>query len=373
MSGDPQYSVYVTGRGGTSTPQDVDLTPSMERVRYGREVNISTLAEVNLPADCCDLVVGVEPWAHELRIVRNNIDVWSGPVWQVGLSEDGSETRVLARDMLAWLQVRAAHALLNYTLVTTENPDGLGRIQDRLFAEKVIVDALSPEDSMGLLKYLQIMDPCGDEVLTDRKLDPTEGDMSWTDGLQPMLGSSLDITAFGRRIIVGCVGQQFGGTTATVITNQDLIGKWNLSRRGDIWGSRWIATGKEGADANSTVVTVGSAGGTSPRYGLVERKATVSTVGTDDGADAVAAAKLAEFDSYPPWQLNGVDQTGIDPGELHPDTDWDWARVPAGGGVGIAVESCGAKVAFQARLDKLEVDVRPTGEAVTASFTTAKV
>lgn len=363
MSAQPTYRTYVTERGSGQTV--ADFGNKATRIRWGRQLNVSTLAEVEVTDACADIVGICEPWAHELHIHRNGREVWVGPVSQPVLRQDGLSL-LFARDMLAWLQVRAVHALIDQT--TT----GPGQTTPVVFADAVIRDALNPEDSMGLLPLLTNMGECPSAVASDHKVDPTLGDMSWENGLSPMFGGGIDIAAFGRRIMFGCSGSCWGQLHEALISDTDMQGDYAVTQRGDLYASRWIVRGTTGSDGTSTVPVVGSAGGTSPRFGLVERKANSAATGTAGGAQSQAQRTLDSQGPVPPFTLSEADESSFDPGRLRCDSDWNWPETPVGACVRGDLTVHGKRVAVDLRLAKIDVEWSSTDERVTPTFSTIK-
>jgi hypothetical protein len=363
LTSQPLYRVYVTERDGGQTVADFGDRAS--RVRWGRQLNVSTLAEIEVSDDCLDIIRMCEPWAHELHIHRNGKEVWVGPVSQPVMRREGLSI-LFARDMLAWLQVRAVHNLIDHT--TT----GTGQTTPTAFAEAIIRDALAPEDSMGLLSLLTNMGECPDAMASDHKVDPALGDMSWDTGLATMFGTGIDIAAFGRRIMFGCAGACWGQQFEALVSDIDVQGDYALAQRGDLYASRWIVTGTTGSDGTSTVPVVGSAGGISPRYGLVERKVNSPTTGTASGVQAQAQRALTSQGPVPPFTLSEADENSLDPGRLRCDTDWNWAETPAGSCVRGDLTVGDRRVAVDLRLAKLDVEWSSTDERVTPTFSTIK-
>lgn len=363
MTSQPIYRVYVTERG--NGPTIVDFGNQASRVRWSRQLNVTTLAEIEVSDACSESIETCEPWAHELHIQRDGKEVWVGPVSEPVLRKNNLN-RLFARDMTAWLQVRAVHALIDQTAM------GGGQTTPVVFAEAVIRDALTPEDSMGLLPLLTNMGECSSAVVSDHKVDPALGDMSWENGLSPMFGSGIDIAAFGRRIMFGCSGACWGQLHEALISDTDVQGDYAITQRGDLYASRWIVRGTTGSDGTSTVPVVGSAGGTSPRFGLVERRINSTVTGTAGGAQAQAQRALDTQGPVPPFTLSEADENDLDPGRLRCDTDWNWPETPVGACVRGDLTVYGRRVAVDLRLNKIDVEWSSTDERVTPTFSTIK-
>lgn len=86
-------------------------------------VPISTGVSTNKP--CCDCLDIIEPWCHELHIIRNGEEVWTGPI--INITYANTQVTVEAADVLAWTQVRVPQGVLdNTTQAITIAPGSAG-------------------------------------------------------------------------------------------------------------------------------------------------------------------------------------------------------------------------------------------------------
>jgi len=292
-------SVFFTDRGYGRTVDGGIITEAID-IRVVRELNASSVCEVSLPPECCFFV---EPWAHEIHCVWDGSEFFVGPVNKVERSTNAYT--IFSRDSLAWTMVRKARSLHDYT--STAAPPSTG-IEPTAFAVELFNDALAPDDPLGTMPNIVVLDTVG--TTEQRKVDPSQGHFIWSDGIEPMLGSTIDVTAHGKGILIAPLGSAFGDLGNSVmidIAEFDEIP--TLGLRGNEWASAVVSVGKTGADTSSTTPTVGYAGGASPRYGLVERKVD-DRVGTDDDSTKVAERVLSRLGPKPGFAI-GSDDSGF--------------------------------------------------------------
>lgn len=115
--------VYVTDQCGT--PRICGLT-NVAQVQFNRILDEVSEAVVVIPVStgtsstkpCCDCLDIIEPWCHELHIVRNGELVWSGPI--IKITYGYTTVSIEARDVLAWTQVRIPKGVLDNTTATSK-------------------------------------------------------------------------------------------------------------------------------------------------------------------------------------------------------------------------------------------------------------
>lgn len=71
---------------------------------------------------CCDCLDQIEPWCHELHIIRNGEEVWTGPVNKV--TYGFTQVTIQALDVLSWLLVRVPQGVINNSVATTSLQSG---------------------------------------------------------------------------------------------------------------------------------------------------------------------------------------------------------------------------------------------------------
>lgn len=90
--------------GGSNNTQLADA----KEIEWTRKVNDISDAKVVIAvtgdSECCEYLQDVYPWCSYLRIVRDGVIVWEGPITNVIFRTD--EVEIEAMDPLAWLLVR---------------------------------------------------------------------------------------------------------------------------------------------------------------------------------------------------------------------------------------------------------------------------
>lgn len=111
----------VTGQCATNR---ICALTNITSVSWNRILDEISEAVVEIPIatgigqnPCCECLGDIEPWCHELAILRNGEIVWQGPIIKITY---GFEKVVIeARDVLAWLTVRIPQGVLDNSLTTT--------------------------------------------------------------------------------------------------------------------------------------------------------------------------------------------------------------------------------------------------------------
>lgn len=366
---DVAYRAFVTERNNGSVVTRFD--DNNITIKWERKRNVATTATVTVNAECAD-IGDIDPWAHELHIEREGQEVWVGPITRPTASTDGTAS-IVARDMLAWVQVRAVHNKIDRTAAT-----GSGPVDPVTWAGLIITDAIVPDDP-GILDVLTLVQPGPSDdayPLQDRKVDPSNGDMAWDDGLSQMLGTSIDVCTIGRRIVVWPTGKCIGSADG-LISQTDTVQGFQVGRDGTKWASRVIVRGSRSTTATTAAGTatttndsvVASYGRIDPRYGLVERRINDQSVSTVAGAAEVARQKLFAFGGGPGIQLGADTDSAASAGELDCNTDLDVNSIapgtclPADLGVG-GVIATGVFI-----VDGIEVDLGAAGESASVLLT----
>lgn len=80
-------------------------------------VTLAVSTGVSSTRPCCECIGDIEPWCHELHIIRNGEEVWVGPITRIVYGYE--QTVIEARDMVAWTQVRVPINILDNTRANT--------------------------------------------------------------------------------------------------------------------------------------------------------------------------------------------------------------------------------------------------------------
>lgn len=339
------YRFLVNERGaGRFT---ADLTRFVASGEYGRERNSTSLATLNLAwpkgpggVDCASVMKRIEPWAHELSIVRDSREVWVGPIVRRPVVY-GTEGTLDAFDMSAWLDVRFAR--------TTRDYENTG-IATSTFITQIVGDAINVDDPGFLYEVRSIPD------LTYRTVLATDDEYAWTGVLEPMAGHAFDMTAVGR-LVVFWPAQEELGVIRNALSSNDLVGSWPIGRDGQLFATRVAYHGKD--DLRSV------SGATSARYGLVERRIEDDRINNQSELDLQAARSVT---TLPPLTLLG---NGIE-GFLSCDAPVNMSELVPGMYGRLSTSAAGEIIDRTLRLEMVRVTINSRGdqqEQVGVAFT----
>ena len=263
-----RYSVQVTTRGGYGIL--ADLSEWLETIDWDRVMDNTALAEVVVRkrAGCTRELGVVDPWATEMRIWRDERLVFEGPITEY--DEERDVATITAATVDTWMKFRHVYDVIDREVLPGVTPTSIAR--------EIIEQAFSRDDPR-VLEYLDVRD--GGDLIT-RKIgdaEETGAPPNAEQELRSLAGSFVDWTVVGRRIIVW--PDNYYLSNIGTLMQHHLIGDgWSIRVRGDDYGSKFLMEG----DA-----VLGTAGGISERYGLVEQ-----TVRDDTILDTATATKAAD-------------------------------------------------------------------------------
>lgn len=239
----PTYQASVIDAGGSAV-----LEIPFTSLAWGRALNATSEAAVavdiaNAP-ECCDTIAGLRTWRQQLHLYRDGGLVWEGPITRIKATR--GEVAISAHDPIIWLTRRVIH--------TTQTITGdLATI-----AKALIVDAMTVnnvfQDPEEILKYLTVT-PTG---ITGTRTYTAGSGYVW-DAITELLRTGLDLTALGRRLIVG-VAPGMSGTVAQLGCD-DFAGDIAVIEDGLSAVTRAFVNGKG---------VQGVAGGVDDYFGLIE-------------------------------------------------------------------------------------------------------
>jgi hypothetical protein len=332
---------YITWKCGS--PRLCSLTGATQ-INWDRRLDDISQAEVvisksgDLYDSCCECLGDIEPWCHELHIVRDGETVWLGPVTEV--VEEFEQITVRSMDLLQWATVRVADDDIDFT-----TPADITTI-----AVAVLTEAFS-EDDPCILEYISAT-PAGG--------DPT-GYFSeaWSatafEQLEQLANIKLNYTVVGRTIILG--GEDLPLAPIATLTDDMILSNVFLTKSGLLQGNRWWVH----YEGDGGVPGVGEVD--HQCYGLIERLRP-----NDDGIqDATTANEVAQ--AY-------AEATGTAPrllelregARLSPETPWEINDMIPGTRVDVALSRLCTDVSQRFRLERVEVRQNTTGEEVSLAL-----
>lgn len=231
-----ETTAFVTFQCGT--PRVCTLTNAAS-ITWNRVLDDISEAEVVVPIGngiggvnpCCECLGDIEPWCHELHIVRDGVEVWTGPIHSV---EYGYTTvTIRAKDVLSWLAVRIPIGVFGNANNLQEITDLAKQILDLAFAEHdpcvtpyIYQTDLTPKNTRPT--YLG--------PLAVSTQDFTAFDNYYIDWLHKLSDIGLDFTALGRRIILGVDAADL--PIAGQLTDEHILGEISITKNGDLMANR---------------------------------------------------------------------------------------------------------------------------------------
>ena len=271
---------YNRGGGVIDTPKHIlDLS-------WGRRLDNISSSTINFSISdlsCCSQLGILEPIAHSMSVIRNNAEVWYGTIKRVEYGRD--LVQVQSDDGLFWLDSRIVHE--DHSWTKTDLTD----IFVDLFNDAMLPDPIS-QLSLATTPTL---------VLESRKAKASDNRYVWNI-VQEMLDTGLDVTAFGRKILVGIMYN----SQPLELRLGDVQGDPKILKDGTLFGNKIIV------DANEKAVGIYPPSGTVSAYPLVEKVLKDGQI--QDAASALNAAKSRyEFSKVVPRLVNIADGIQLQP------------------------------------------------------------
>lgn len=229
-------SVYITWQCGG--PKVCSLE-SVSEVRWNRILDDISTAEVVIPTavgtaggvnPCCGCMGLIEPYCHELNIVRDGEVVWQGPVTTVDYKFN--EVRITAEDVLGWTKVRVPQGSFGVTTATEITDIAKDMLENAAFSEHdpCVVEFIYQTDLNNRPTYI------GPIQLASDEFPAFEGTVF--DWLTKLNDIGLDFTTLGRRIILGVDASDL--PAIGTLTEEHILGEFSVKKDGTIMGNRII-------------------------------------------------------------------------------------------------------------------------------------
>ncbi|MFI7467401.1 hypothetical protein [Nonomuraea sp. NPDC049646] len=284
--------------------------------------------------DCCERLGRVRSWRHRLVIWRDGEPVWEGPVRRPVWSAAGVE--IPALDILSWLDVRVPHETISF------------RGEDLIdIAAWLIRDGFAPDDPGH---QVQIVGPS--RILGDRDYTLDVGQTG--DHLRDLAATGIDYTAVGRTIVL--LPEDHCARVGS-LTDADFPDGLNVAEEGGALATRWIIHGHEDVK--------GTAGGTHPYYGLLERVTDETSVLDDASAAAAARARLRASSPAPVFldssQTTLAPDAGVDVPSLVPGWCVDVTTTATCRNIAQSLKILGVRVRETADGESVSVQLAPAG------------
>lgn len=311
--GEPVFFLTARCNNGVSCV----VTDYVTSATWNRVLDDVSEAEVTLDfggsADfsCCECLVDVEPWCHELHIWRDGEEVWVGPVQQIEYSYNSVIIRAV--DSLGWLSVRVIPGNIDYSAVAADLTD---------IAIDILNSAFAEDSGNGITCELDNIFSVDSGEVSFRFFEQfTDNALNW---ILDLSQTGLNITTLGRTIVL--TGDDTALTPLILLNDEHIIGDIKVTKDGSSQGNRYYVhfEGDGGVPASGEATDFFC-------YGPIER------LRDGDGlVDGVSAGDVA--DAYVRASAIAPRRVEIESGsKLSPDTPWTMNQMVCGARVDVAV------------------------------------
>jgi hypothetical protein len=328
-----QWQVGIVGRTGAPIlHSDVPFVAGEYKIGLDETYQARVLL-----GECCDLLSEVRAVRHALVFYRDGQARWGGPIVRVNYRTG----EIVARDITWWFDRR---------VIST--PRTFVGVDLAIIAETLIRDTLAIDDP-GILAWLQIS-PCG---ITGDRTYLGDGTEVVGEALRELARSGVDYTALGWRLIVG--GAQIDTRPAGVLTDDHFVTLPDVIDDGLALATRTVVSGSG---------VVGSAGGISPYFGLVEREWVEQDILDVPSATAAAQSRLDLIGETP--LIIGDEYGDGFAGRLSPSAPITMDELVPGALIRVALTTSCRDVVADLRLRDMTVRITEDDESVTLTLQT---
>ena len=300
------YKALIRPRGGGGLVGEL-FPDSLDFTRVVDATSEAGLRIVERADRCAELIPEVEPWEHELHLIRNGDLVWVGPVVDTDDNTDGFSLQ--ARDLTQWL----ARRFLPF--------DRSQELDLGLIYRQYVEDAMAEDPSPNIVVNPQ---PIG--LVGKRSVKASQFRIA-ADEIREIATTGLDYTTVGRDIVLGGIEVP----TGTIPTLYDEHVLWAGRQKAGLQATNDLACVGQGAGADGSplVGRVGATAGQLEKHGLLQRFFSESAIQDQDSCTLAATTRhdlLAPVPRYymvrpgptAPLDFNQLVAGGI--GDLHVQT-----------------------------------------------------
>lgn len=334
-----QYGIALIKNGVKLSTAGAKIT----RIEYGRKLDAISDAKIELSTagkNCCGQLAAVDHWNTDLVITAVNSStgedevLWRGPVIKP-VYRKGSMT-IIAKDVLAWLERRLIEQDFDFP-AGTDTSDIFISLANYAYSK-------DPTDIpvFEIKRY-------NSGTLEARKVEAASQRMTWN-VVSEMLDAGLDVTTFGKYIVVG-----LPNFSTFKLDDTKVLGEVEIEKDGDEFADRVVANASRDITGIFPPGPPAGANG----YPLVE--GTVVDSQLPDIASAEAAAK-ARYD----FAAQGVRRVRASGGlQLLPNSKIDPRTLLAGQLINFAATETCYKASETLRVGGLTVVVEKGKETAT--------
>lgn len=372
-----QHVVYIQDK--CNGPRLCELLDATD-LTYDRRLDDISTASVTVPisgdADdpCCSCLADIQPWCHQLTIVRESDGVvWSGPV--VRVTYGYNSVTIEARDKMAWLQKRVNEIAVVWPYPNTTIPL-------TTMAKTIIEVAMADDDSPCLIDNILDMGddfPAGSDRSVGNGIpnatDPTHvgfpafGGPTPYDDIQTIVAAGMDFTVINQVIVLK--GEALPDTSIGILTDEMILGEVSIIKDGFLGANRVFVRYDKDDDCAGTCTAPGSpcpcpgeADGNQECYGLLEMVVPDSSGGAAnlDTARVIAQAYV-NASRIVPLSVEFPGET-----RLSPECPWAFNDMIPGQRLDVALSKLCLPVYQGFKIQQVTVTDNADGEAISVTL-----
>lgn len=241
-----QHVAYIQGK--CNGPRLIELQDA-SLITYNRKLDDISTAQVVIPISgnedtaCCDSLKDVEPWCHQLTIVREGDGVvWTGPIQDVVYSKDF--VTINASDKLGVLLYKVNEIGLCYSS-QCGGVDNMTKPLTEIAVDIITLAMADDGDAQCLLDCIVIV-PSDDPTLATDGLPlvfnrefffPALGGPTAFDDLSTLAESGIDFTVINQCIIL--MSERLPVAAIGTLMDEMILGDVEVVKNGKIMGNRW--------------------------------------------------------------------------------------------------------------------------------------
>lgn len=218
------YTASIYTRGGKTFVMSIDGPTEIHWSRTNNATSTASCVIDGASADCCAGLGSVDPFAHELRIDRDGVLVWQGPV--VTMEYEFDKVTINAADLSVWLDRRR---VLNKFVRESILPEQ--------WARKMIEQAIMRDNSMYLTYSIWSSSVGGgiDRMIRAKEFKTVASELS------DLANTWIDWWVIDR--VIYLAGYMFVGASASVNDSHfDEVGTITVS--GEQIGNDYVVQGR---------------------------------------------------------------------------------------------------------------------------------
>lgn len=266
-----EYEVLILTRGG----KDLVARAPWTNLNWQRVIDDTSKSSFQLDTSCLKDIAPARPWRHEISIVRDNEEVWAGPLIQPTAPIQGDHVVYLAqaRDLTAWWDHRRIHFDHSWADVDLST-----------MFEEIADDAMSVDRSPGLVVSGT---PCG--VRGTRTILALQHQMAGPT-LRELTDIGVDWTVIARTVLMG--GAVVPTDSIGTLHDEDFIVPPVPSYDGLSQANSWIVRGAGGGgEQPDTIFGTGRDPAAGHLDGVLESVDTITSIQDNESATSAARSR----------------------------------------------------------------------------------